>query len=888
LDSPARDGLFNLSDGDSCNSLITDSHYIGSGDLSCLLPPPLLTSTSTCIPNIHTENLSSSLFTSATVAPPMVPTVHFLSAEAPIFTPLFGHTVVPVLTPPAFLFRHDGIRFYQHSADLLALPILPAATFLSLESVHLPTPVSCAIPIVLSDLTDSPLQSEEWIQVLLAIAAIRPVQHTHISAIFPDYVTCSSFASFLAVASRFASRDLLVEEAVLASQVRLNHADTGLDVALIAQHERSVLQKGLFATLATAQSLLFSESLSPMTEFTIPRQHPFYRRLHDLAHGRNPVILPPDFQPNFGRSISVLPPSIAPPTVILAHFAKEQRQHRAMILTESVFRAGCRHANVPFSSHNCFVIGKSPVPLHPLGRLLLNMPKLNSAWKKDILADEWTKLCPAQLVDLCQKLINARVSFPGVPIVGARRDVDSAYMRILMHLYSIPLCALLIMIKGIRHVVLLLCNHFGLADSNYHFGVLSAFFLFESRTRLSSVCPLELSDILTDDFCMFGPADVVATELDAVGADFHRYLGLSAVSVSKDVCASTLEMAGAFFDCDKMMMRITQKGFSTLLHYFFVMAPESPSVDNKFAIKSFQRLGSLAIYYANFLSAGLPYSRGFHAATANYPPSATMARWTTRAIGDLFMWRILLLLSLADCSWLTVPVYRPVMLRRSQLHESDVDRGHRQAAAATAVGFSDGCITNHGFAPNGLGGYQATPHGFWFSSDIAEMPFYSSLFHSLLPTDINLIEFIALIITLRCMIYTRIHAHGTCHNCHFHIWSDNTSCLSWVRRNRALQPLHYILLQLFSLLQMRYGILVTVSHIPGWANIYADAPSRNFQCDNLPHIRAVLSLVPQLTISRTFIDDIVKLATPMSVSPLSQVHAGLTLLESLIGAISVA
>jgi hypothetical protein len=455
-----------------------------------------------------------------------------------------------------------------------------------------------------------------------------------------------------------------------------------------------------------------------------------------------------------------------------------------------------------------------------------------------------------------------------------------------MNISSIPLCGILILLNGVRHVVLLLCNHFGVADSNYHFGVLSSFFLHESQARLALISPLPLSAILTDDFCIFAPLDIIVAELAAVSVDFRQYLGASAVNASKDICAQTLEMAGAFFDCINLTLRMTQKGFSTMLYYFFVIAPDSPSVNDSFPIKSFQQLGSLAIYYANFLTAALPYSRGFHAATANFSEADLDAVWTPRAIGDLFIWRILLLLSIENCTWLTVSIYRPVLMRRIHPLESDAERGFRHAAAATAVAYSDGCTTNNGFAPNGLGGYQSHPNGFWFTSDIADLPFYSSLLHTMLPTDINLIEFIALIITLRCMIFTHIHAHGTCTNCHFHIWCDNTSCLSWIRRHRALQPIHSMLLQLFTLLQVHFQIMVTVAHIPGCINIYADAPSRKFQVPNLAHIHEVLSLVPQLHILPTFSASIATLATCTSDVPLQQVQGGLMLLDVSIGMIS--
>jgi hypothetical protein len=782
--------------------------------------------------------------------------------------------------------RIDGTQFYAHSQDLDSTPVSPLATFFSLDPPAVSSTYSRFLTPTFFANVCTPSCSSEWDRVMDYISVLRPAYACPISEIFPEFSACQSFDAVLTVAATLAAKDLDLPAAQIASHSVLSHESTKFDTNLVNAHETSVLQQGLFVTLARAQSLLFSEALSPLVQLDITPSNPFFERITALAFGNNPVLFPPAFRPNFGRRISPLPPSIAPEQVILAHIAKEQRAHRIMVLSESIFLRACIQDDSDSNLSNVFVIGKSPD--HPLGRMLLNTPTINDVCKKPLLANRWGPLCPAQLVDLCEKLLNAKSFFPEVPIYGARRDVDSAYMRILMHIGSIPLCALLIMINGVRFVALLLCNHFGVADSNYHFGVLSAFFLFNSRNRLSHVCPVPLSEFLTDDFCMFGPLSIVTLELDAVGADFQRYLGHSAVSVPKDVCATSLEMGGAFFNCKNMTIRMTQKGFAKLLHCFFTTAPDSPQVGDKFPIKSFQQLGSLAIYYSNFLSAGLAYSRGFHNAIASFNESDSYAFWTLRAIGDLFMWRILLLLSLDNCAWLTVPVYRPVLLRRTRLQESDLEKGFRHAAAATSVAYSDGCITNHGFAPNGLGGYQAHPHGFWFSANIADMPFYASHSHCLLPTDINLVEFVALVITLRCMIFTRIASHGHCHNCHFHIWSDNTSCLSWIRRHRALQPLHYILLQLFALLQMRYGVLVTVAHIPGWANIYADAPSRQFHVDNLDHIRSVLSLVPELTISSSFTTDIVKLGTAMLDAPSQQVLGGLTLLESAIGAISVA
>jgi hypothetical protein len=391
-----------------------------------------------------------------------------LSPEALIFSPTVVSptwdseciTSTPVSSPlilgdQSFLVapRGDGTRFYMHSDHLLALPLVPAANFLSLESCQPLLSDSNFTPVLSFEDIDCLSQCPEWVDVYTSFAALRPAVFMPLSGIFPAYRDCASFSSFLEVASRLSAKALDIPAALVASSMKLSNADTGLDLNLISTHERGILNKGLFATLASAQSLLFPEALSPTTQISIGVAHPFYERIFNLAHGYNPVLLPPGFCPNFGRGISVLPSFIAPADVILAHFAKEQRAKRCMVVTESVFQVGCRRALVPYNLSNCFVIGKSPVDDNPLGRLLLNTPRLNAVAKRPVLEDWWGPLCPAQLVDLCQKLMNAKTTFPDTPIYGARRDVDSAYMRILMHIQSIPLCALLILIGGVRYVI---------------------------------------------------------------------------------------------------------------------------------------------------------------------------------------------------------------------------------------------------------------------------------------------------------------------------------------------------------------------------------------------------------------------------------------------------
>ncbi len=82
---------------------------------------------------------------------------------------------------------------------------------------------------------------------------------------------------------------------------------------------------------------------------------------------------------------------------------------------------------------------------------------------------------------------------------------------------------------------------------------------------------------------------------------------------------------------------------------------------------------------------------------------------------------------------------------------------------------------------------------------------------------------------------------------HFHLWTDNSSALSWLTKYKALTPLNTFILQLFSHMQARHGLLVTIGHIPGKVNVLADAISRGFQVPDGDRMKEELSTVPRTT-----------------------------------------
>jgi hypothetical protein len=117
------------------------------------------------------------------------------------------------------------------------------------------------------------------------------------------------------------------------------------------------------------------------------------------------------------------------------------------------------------------------------------------------------------------------------------------------------------------------------------------------------------------------------------------------------------------------------------------------------------------------------------------------------------------------------------------------------------------------------------------------------------PTDINLLECFAFVTAIVSFITEVLPQHSSVSLqpssvspsvIQIHIWSDNTSTLSWITKRRALSPLHAYFIQLVSHLLLQSGVLLTSGHIPGVRNALADAPSRDFLCPDGPTIRSLL------------------------------------------------
>jgi len=399
-----------------------------------------------------------------------------------------------------------------------------------------------------------------------------------------------------------------------------------------------------------------------------------------------------------------------------------------------------------------------------------------------------------------------------------------------------------------------------------------------STARCIHTYGAQLTGMYTDDFFIFAPADVIATECALFVSDIECAVGVPAIKPSKTICGPIIDIIGIRNDCLMHTIGMSSTMYLKVVCAFFVTLPLDVTVNTLIPINVLQRLSSYAIRCADVIGVMLPYSRGFASCLRGISTHCTDAPLNARAYEDVWMWRIVLRLSFYDISWMNVPITLP-LLHRYHKGEDDISRSHRHASLAHIVLFADAC-TDH---EHGIGYY--IPLCGWNSLDIPTLTHYYAADGILREVDINILEFNAVICAL-CAAIPVIHSHSDYNHeqhTHVHVWTDNRSCQSWMLKHRSDHPLHAFLLQLYVLLRVQYRLSVTVGHYPGCINVYADAASRKFRVPNGDQYREELSHLPTLPYPPHLIRDISAIARLPSSTTSSLVLAVLTSLGGVRG-----
>ena len=740
---------------------------------------------------------------------------------------------------------------------------------------------------------------------------------TRLTSIYPLLQNCTSFRDVLNVAQKISSTPPLSEAVAFAAT-----CNEAIDVDTITRDEIFAKNHGLIklfekyqqnlhhrtlkwnqlpsadlsvpilpiVSIQTYRSLSklseLPSQLSPIDQATlIPFNLPasFTADIYSLSltdkrnfiarHGA-PILRTPSFVPNQGIGCKILPESIAPQSVIAIHHSRAQKKGIGVILPLELSINLCKSSHLDLNVSTSFI-----VPKPPLGRNVSNYSpshtssSLNSELKKTSLSHAYTPIDNPYLADICQAAYNATLVFPNEVIFGFRMDIDEAYKRVKLLPSDITLCALLFYIELIPYLFFPLVDEFGSQDSNYHFMLVTREVVQRSHLRVGSLYDCQLTGGYTDDFWGFGPQSFINSEIADITSDCIAIVADDPISEPKTIIGTTLPLIGFQFDLLHMRVGVLEKHYIKMIHQLYISIPINIQPNDYINIRLLQSIGSNMMRLANVLPSLLGFSRGLHNNLRNYSASQLadpLLRVTLnhRSVVDIWIWRIFLFNCFLDSRHLSVSMSVPIIFRYLPSEKIKNDAFHsarclRHASCASYVIHGDAC-TNGGLHINGLGGYIDTIG--WYSTNIEQLTHYYNANDILVPIDINVLEFLASILTILCLLlHLRTHGLNTI-DLHIHVYTDNTSAKSWLTRQISTHPLHAFLLQILTHVQVHFGIILTYGYLKGALNIYADAASRHFNVPNGEVLQSYLSRYKQFPICISYLKQIVSVATTQSLT----------------------
>jgi hypothetical protein len=662
---------------------------------------------------------------------------------------------------------------------------------------------------------------------------------------FPALCHCFNLSDVIAVSSQFSTISTILEADVAAAQL----AQQGLvfDLDKVFANDQQLRHFGILSALQTASSLN-----TCATFHTLPNDPPF---LVQLSEGTT-FITNPDpqkpFTPNNG--IGVDPYNFSSHAAIAAHLEYEQRAGLIFCVTVDTLANHCFDNGIPFHLSSLFL---APKLNSPLQRLIPDFKGINTPFRKDALTSFYGPITTPSLADVCQLYLNALTVWPHEHIYGIRGDVSQAFYRTRPRPRDRLLLAMLFEHLGFRIAAIPFTNRWGDQVANYSWQPISNFFLHLSRQRTLALGYPPLTNIYTDDFFGFGSYSWTFDELQHFAHDLISRTDENVIATHKNLHSQEITLIGWQFHCINGTLSITERSFLKLICLFFVDIPAILTDATTLSLNTLQRLSSYAMRYADAIRSVLFASRGFANNLRHVPSYAdptTPILLTTRSIHDIQTWRAILALCVTDISFMTIPIKWPPLLQhlptevppretrsleeplkvfnaRISLQRQPYDRiyDERLAQAADLVAYSDACTP----ASESPGvGFIIPPNPYipssWFSTPL-RLPSYYTTIGDTTEAQINVYELIG-ILTLIYTVGIQRESSGDLHtgsfSFHLHIWTDSSAALWWCRSHRFDSPFHGFLLTLFSFLQIRFNMLVTVGHIKGLHNFLADAASR--------------------------------------------------------------
>ena len=339
--------------------------------------------------------------------------------------------------------------------------------------------------------------------------------------------------------------------------------------------------------------------------------------------------------------------------------------------------------------------------------------------------------------------------------------------------------------------------------------------------------------IYVDDHLFFATTTIVEIEVRDFMADARQLIGKDAVNEAKNIQGECIDAIGWRCDCRDWTVAPSARAVAKLVNLFFNEVPQEMTTDTKVSVKTIMRMSSYAIRYAIAILPMRPYTSSFAMnMRGSYNSVMDLRRLLTRTIADIYMWRNVLSMCFNDASVLKVPIEWPI----AENENSFEDNGQN----ADIVVYTDAQKT-HG----GLGVY--IPNYMWMAAEITARHYFVN--DAAVEIDINIFEYLAVLLGMIFAVQSlrRMHGENGARMKRIHIMTDNSSCISWIRKRRSQSVAHAIFMQLTTVIQIEYAFILTTSHIPGVQNTVADAISRRFEVPDGKQIREQLRHLAQET-----------------------------------------
>jgi len=566
-----------------------------------------------------------------------------------------------------------------------------------------------------------------------------------------------------------------------------------------------------------------------------------YRRLKELAEGC-PQTPHPMFNPNGGEQVRerTITEYECMKEMIMIHSADEFRKGQSIIIGLAEAVKMCKAESLTLHVSEMFMREKQD---NPLGRLIPDYSfnrfgtPMSGEDQKPILAELWGQIKHPTVGSLCRAMLSAKQNANGMKVVGARTDIKAAYTRIPIKANEATMMAKLIMMDGPNQmgpvIAIPISNQWGSQVAGYAFDVITRALRERAYSRNSNLWIQVL--IYVDDHIVFGTEKQVDDEVNAFMKDVRVLLGHDAIQESKNIRGTRIDAIGWRCDTNDWTVAPSARAIIKLVNVFINELPNMLTSETKVTVKQLMRMSSYAIRYSAAILPMRPYTTSF-AINIRGHHGGVMAkrRLLNRTRADIEMWRTLMCMMFNDATIIKVPIEWPII-------EAHNENGDCTEKGADIVIYTDAQKT-HG----GIGVY--IPNVTWIGVDIHSTHYTVSDVNK--EIDINIYEYIAVIIgffyAIKMLNRDNLsNVEGYMRNKRIHVHTDNTSCISWVQKRRSESPTHAVLMQLTTMLQIEYGCLLTLSHIPGVLNIEADAISRRFQVPNGLNIRERVQILPR-------------------------------------------